>query len=344
MNHSLRRLAIRNKAILTFINACYNFKNRGIFLQRISENARCSIFDYYKLVQSIPYAPRDLVIDNNLYGLSHILKKYAGLDVTKSLDATIEHGIFFGNLVRQDDKIYPVKSIVTFGSRRIKHLQQGKINKEIISIGPYIHYASSLLSEGEFIELKKQLGKVLLVFPSHGIIGTSSAYDLKAFISEIERIRKDFDTVLVSLYWTDVLNPQLVSMYENYGYSIVTSGHRFDLNFLSRQKSIIQLADYTMSNNIGTHVGYCIYLNKPHYIFQQKIDCVYQNKGVEKHITSSRTSENELSYQKEWEEVCSAFNMDVRMITAEQKSVVEEFWGISFLKTPEELKLALPVV
>ena len=105
------------------------------------------------------------------------------------------------------------------------------------------------------------LGRTLLVFPSHGIIGVTATFNNDEFIEEIERVRKDFDTVLISLYWTVVLNPDLVASYEALGYKIVTSGHRFDLNFLSRQRSFIELADYTMSNNLGTHVGYCIHLN-----------------------------------------------------------------------------------
>lgn len=344
MNHSLRRLAIGNKSVLTMVNAFYNLKNRRKFSQLINVNEKRSIFDYSTLAQAIPYAPSDLVIDNNLYGLSYTLKQYAGIDVTRSLDATIEHGVFFGNLVRQDDRIYPVKSIVTYGHRRVAHLQQGAINKEIIPIGPYIHYASSLFSVEDFMELKKRLGKVLLVFPSHAIIGISTGYNLKNFIAEIERVRKEFDTVLISLYWLDALNTQLVSMYEEHGYTVVTSGHRFDLNFLSRQRSIIELADYTMSNSSGTHVGYCIHLNKPHYIFRQKIDYLYQNKSAEKHIISSRTNDNELSRQKELEEVCSFFDVDLRTITPEHKAVVEEFWGTSFIKTPEELRASLPVI
>lgn len=53
-----------------------------------------SLFDYDKLVVSIPYSPSELVIDNNLYGIAYWLKSYAGLDVNKSLDASIEHGVF----------------------------------------------------------------------------------------------------------------------------------------------------------------------------------------------------------------------------------------------------------
>lgn len=344
MNHSLRRLAIRNRFVLTLINKFYNLKNNHRFQQIITENKKLAIFDYKNLIKPIPYAPTDLVIDNNLYGLSYTLKKYAGLNVNRSLDASIEHGVFFGNLVRKDDRIYLVNSIITFGPRRIKHLKKGNINKTIIPIGPYIHYARPLLTDEQFLQLKSELGKVLLVFPSHGIIGVDLSYNLDDFINEIERIKVDYDNVLVSLYWTDALNTTLVNRYIEKGYKIVTSGHRFDLNFLSRQRSIIELADYTISNNLGTHVGYCIYLGKPHYIFRQKVDSRYKNRMTEKHVVTSRTEDNVNTYESELEEVCSHFDSDIRVITPEQKEIVEEFWGISFIKTPLELQKELAVV
>ncbi len=322
----------------------YNLKNRNIFLQRIEENKRSTIFDYQQLIKDIPYAPSDLVIDNNLYGLSYTIKRYAGLSTTKSLDGTIEHGVFFGNLVRKDDRIYPVSSIITYGNRRAQHLKNANINKKIIQIGPYIHYAQPLLSIHEIEQLKSELGKILLVFPSHGIIGSSATYNSNDFIAEIERIRKDYDTVLISLYWTDALNPLIVSQYENKGYKIVTSGHRFDINFLSRQRSIIELADYTISNNLGTHVGYCIYLNKPHYIYRQKVNYSYRDKKTEKHISSSRTEENMKTYLQELNEVCSFFDQDIRKITSAQQKVVAEFWGMDQIKTPDQLKSVLQLI
>ena len=104
------------------------------------------------------------------------------------------------------------------------------------------------------------------------------------------------------------------------------------------------MADYTISNNLGTHVGYCIYLGKPHYIFRQKVESCYKNKIVEKHVLSSCTEDNENTNQSELEEVCSYFDSDIRLITPEQKKIVEEFWGISYVKTPLELRNELMVI
>lgn len=338
MNHNLRHNIIKRTWLVKLINILFRLKNRTVFLREVDRRRKISIFNFAELVRPLQYSPTDIVIDNNLYGLSYCLKKYAGIDTSKGLNSTIEHGVFFGNLVREDDFLYKVDNIITFGTRREKHLQAGRINKNIIPIGPYIHYAEPLLSNEDFQQTKAKLGKVLLVFPSHSIVGVAANYCFDSFIAEIEKVRKDFDTVLVSLYWIDAMNSVLVKKYEDLGYKIVTSGHRYDLCFLSRQRSIIELSDYTMSNNLGTHVGYCIYLNKPHYIFRQSVSGVAKNEKIKKHADAVRNELQQISCDDEFAEGSAYFNKRELEITKDQRRIVDEIWGISHIKSQNELQ------
>ena len=73
------------------------------------------------------------------------------------------------------------------------------------------------------------------------------------------------------IYYKDILNNIYPKYFEDAGFKIVTAGNLYDINFLSRLKLIIQLADFTASTSIGTHTGYCVYLNKPHFLIKQKI-------------------------------------------------------------------------
>lgn len=343
MNHRLMNWVISSNLRVELINLLYRLYNSKKFKKGIETRKHTSLFNYSKLVEPLPYVPTELVIDNNLYGIAFALKKYAGLDVNKSLDAYIEHGIFFGNLVRPEQKIWNVSQNITFSRVREMHLLNSNIGKKILPIGPFIHYADSLLNEVEIDDLKKCLGRVLLVFPSHSIIGVNSSFSYDSFIAEIEKIRKHFDTVLISLYWVDVLKPEVVQMYEAKGYKIVTSGHRYDLYFLSRQKTLIQLADMTMSNSVGTHVGYCVYLNKPHYIYQQKINNVGLNKKLQKHFDAVRNEEQLLSEEMEKNEILSKFSTYQEFISKEQESVVDKFWGSSLVRKPQDLYNELQV-
>ena len=75
-------------------------------------------------------------------------------------------------------------------------------------------------------------------------------------------LAKQYDTVMVSVYWNDV-ESKLYGMFEKCGAILVSSGFRGDKAFISRLKTLISLSDCVCGNAFGTHIGYAMYLNKP---------------------------------------------------------------------------------
>ena len=207
------------------------------------------------------------------------------------------------------------------------------VDKELVAIGPYINYTSTLLSDETIQQLKEQMGKTLLVFPSHSIDSEAASYNIESFINELENIRNGYDTILVCLFWVDALNNTLVEKYNKMNYRLCTAGHLHDTNFLSRLRSIIELSDFTVSNNVGTHVGYCISLGKPHYIFRNNVSRVLKHKK-EYFSEESRMP----TFNTETKEVYEAFSSLSNIISNQQYKVVDKYWGLSQLKTPNELK------
>ncbi len=345
-NHNIKDFIVSQIWLVKIINFFFNLKNRKKFNVEVDKREKTSLFNYEKLIESLSYAPDEVVIDNNLYGIAYWLKKYSGIDTTRSLNAYIEHGVYFGNLVREDQKRIPVRSIITYSNIREKHLKEVRISKKIIKVGPYIHYVDGLLSSEEKNILKNELGKTLLVFPSHSIIGVNAQFDEDEFIKKIEEIAVNFDTVLVSLYWVDATKRNLVKQYENKGYKIVTSGHRFDLNFLSRQRTLIELSDYTMSNSVGTHIGYCVYLNKPHYVFKQEVEKLGDTPALQQHFDKVRNEKQLFTEEQEIQEVERAFSSfySTSDITEEQRKVVDKYWGVEYIRTPQVLKNMLSII
>jgi hypothetical protein len=339
LKYRIRKYSIKSKCIMLIVSFVYRLMNENVFRKRIAENLRASLFDYKTLVKDIPYFPTDLVIDNNLYGLTNVLKEYCGIQLDKSLDVYIEHGVYFGPFVRWDQYVWNVSYNITFGQQRCNHLLNKKINKKILAIGPYIHYAQNLFDNNEIKLFKKTYGKILLVFPTHCGPETGVEFDVKSFIHEIELIRIDrFDSVFISLYWLDIIDGKYISCYEEMGYKIVTSGHRFDINFLNRQKTLIELADFTMSNYAGTHVGYCIYLRKPHYIYKQEVEYIEANG---KNSFELWTDDDTRLRLLEELEINNSFGVYKNFISEEDNKVVDMYWGTSFIKSPEELRKIL---
>lgn len=336
MREWILRKSYTNKIISKIVYTFFNFLYKKKYDKEVKKRALLSIFEYDKLTKKLPYKPNEYIIDNNLYGIGFWLKKYSGLMKSFKINGYVEHGLFIGSLVKKESIDCFANSIFTFGESRFNHLSK-RTNKRINIIGPYIHYADSLLNEFETLKQKKDLGSVLLVFPSHSIKDLAVDYDSKEFVNEIKKIAKSYDSVLVCLYYIDALNEKITNFYEAHGFKITTAGHAYDYNFLSRLKSIIKLADYTISNSTGTHVGYCIYLNKPHYIFSQKTN--YQGKNIKE--LKLRSVYETKTLKLEQEEIKTAFSLKNNGITNEQKEIVDKYWGLPYIMTPEALSIVL---
>ena len=80
-----------------------------------------------------------------------------------------------------------------------------------------------------------------------------------------------------------------------------------------------------MSNDIGTHIGYCIALSKPHYLYKQKI--VIDNICVPLEAIT-RNRKISIERDKEYNSITRAFNKFSFEITKEQRTLVNYYWGI----------------
>lgn len=331
MKEFVKKIIITIKPINIFyviVMRCLNKKSKKM----TEERSQLSIFDYQSAIEDMPLYPADLVHDNNYYGLSYWLQKF--MNKKSPLNSYIEHGLVLGSFVKTDAIEWCVPKIMTLSETRANHIRK-MTSKPVLKIGPYIHYADDLLSEQDFNKLKQKEGKILLVFPSHSIKNVETLFNNNDLITFIESKKDDFDSIIICLYWRDALNKELVESYINKGYKITSAGHIHDPNFLSRLKSIIKLSDFVLSNSVGTHIGYITYLNKPQMIFEQKVDY-----NVSKNDTRTFTQRNEENFDTavvEMNEIIKAFDSFSYEITSHQRDVINKYWGLSELKTKNEL-------
>ncbi len=310
-------------------------RNRD-FKKEVERRAKLDLFDYNEIAMPLPKSYYELLTDNNYFGIGYSLREYAGVK-KNYCNALVEHGYFFGKYVQEMEKITFAKKILSFGDVRKKHIEAVVKEKEVIPIGPYIHYATDYYDEKRFMELKAKLGRTLLVFFSHSDTGASVSFDLDFLIGKINSIRKDFQTVVISLFWSDI-NPKIEKRLNEEGYLIFSSGHRYDYYFLSRQKTMIKLADVTMSNSTGTHLAYCSYLNKPHWIVRQIItQNALNKKGVANNIVSDILNKDEVN-QQENDELYQAFAEYRDVLTNEQRQLCDKYFGLSYVRSKEEIK------
>ncbi|SKB59941.1 hypothetical protein [Dyadobacter psychrophilus] len=312
------------------------------FPEQVKSRQSTDIFDLPKLSAPLPYYPQFYFDDCNYYGILFQLLQYSKIDITDSNlplhEIYLEHGIVIGNLVRADS-VNLAKKTLTYSDYRAQFILE-KTGKLPMLIGPYIHYAEGILDQEALSKIKKSLGRVLLVFPSHSIGAVAAEYDKHQFCLEIEKRKAGYDTVLVCMYWKDAQNGDH-DYYQKMGYKLTTAGHRDDLYFLNRLKSIISLADMVISNSTGTHIGYSLFLNKPNFLFKQDVTLVSKSKSGDNLLRNHYQTEVKNTKNKDNQQLYDTFNVFEEKITPEQYELVRYIWGFDYVRTPDELKSIL---
>lgn len=193
-----------------------------------------------------------------LYGIGETLFGDQ-IDRTELLPAT-EHGLIFYNTNWSDTALTARASCITFGEFR-KNILRKYYDTPIFEVGSYIQYAAPYYSEDKMREWKKENGKTVVVFPMHSTDDSRLSYGEKEYIKEIKKIATSYNTVLICMFWWNLDMP-IVKAFKQEGFKIASAGYREDPMFLRRQRTMIEMADYVVTDAIGTHVGYCHKLGK----------------------------------------------------------------------------------
>lgn len=295
-----------------------------------------------KLSQPIKQPDRYLItgeIGFSRYCMDKILKEYANFPLDEKIHAFFEHGVQITDYCQGFFRAHEYEPSIVPSQYRVEVLKKQKNYSGSYAIGPYIHYSKSLLSSDELNEEKERLGKTLLVFPSHSIEGALSRFDYEKFCEEIEIFSSDFDTVRICMYYKDVTLKRF-KPYEKKGFEVVTAGHFNDYNFMPRLKSIIETSDMTMSNEIGSHLGYCIYLNKPHFLsnsHETRYEKEKNGENAELMVKHSNIALNRRINNENVEKIREYFSKFEMKITNNQYELIKYLWGFDEIKTSKEL-------
>ena len=317
----------RKKWVVYFYNLQAIFSKKVVY----SHNKEF-IFDYKRIVANKKHICKEEYRANAFYGIASCLRSYSGY--SGEIDACIEHGVYFGDYVNDEEcKTSGFPAVFTFGAKRFGHLRS-KSQKLIFTIGPYIHYAHDLLEPSEIKQLKERWGKTLLVFPTHSVDRISVEMNSHRLVEEIESFKQDhyFKTVFVCLYYRDIELGR-DKEYLKAGYKVVSAGRREDKDFLNRLHTFFSLADYSISNNVGTHIGYSVAMNVPHTVIPEDVIYNVDSKLEEKHVT---TLHNDTAVIEK-KQVRNVFLEYSETITEIQKRICNVYWGNSCIRKPEEI-------
>lgn len=106
----------------------------------------------------------------------------------------------------------------------------------------------------------------------------------------------------------------------------------FNPLFLPRLKSILYCCDMIMANDAGSYIGQAAYLNKPCYLYHQKLDVdeTENKEDVQEYLI--RNTDN--FYKK----LFQTFNTPQDYISKEQRDMINYGWGNDLVMDKEGLK------
>ncbi len=272
----------------------------------------------------------EISFQNDYYSHAYWIKKYCGLSENYVVKATIEHACYMGaDYVWDCDISGRFHSIITLSPKREEILKKYTC-KSIYMLGPYMAYADYSKSLQELEEEKQRLGRTLVVFPCHSTDLVELQFDFSLFMRKIKELSSEFDTVRICMHYADILKKRYIQ-YEQEGFQVVSAGHMFDPMFLPRLKSILYCCNMIMSNDVGSYIGQAALLNKPCYLYRQKL----QQSGYKekRYIEEYITRDNDCFYNEMFER----FSEPQDCISAEQWKLINYGWGNHLVKSPEEL-------
>ena len=275
-------------------------------------------------------AERDLVTHehhkpNDYYGHATLLKRLVGQPLIHPLRLSIPHGLRFDSKLWEHDyrPDFPIGLVP--GPFRASAIAS-RVNARLVPVGPLIHYAPPALSPAAHAAAASRLGRMLLVFPAHSTHHVDAEFSHNDFIAALTAHARTFDSVVVCLYWRDVLRG-LAKPYKTAGFHVVTAGHIYDFAFLPRLRSMIELAAMTLSNRLGTHTGYCLHLGKPHHIHRQQVKIQIVHPEM---VPVPGEMDEAVRFD-------TLFGEYSEVITPAQREIVEQYWGTSHVRPAGEM-------
>lgn len=284
-----------------------------------------------------PTSPqRELTDTSHYYGHDIVLKRFADLPlVGPYLRHTVEHGLKVNPKATFEPLAKGTHSYLCMGDLRASSIRD-HIGANARAIGPWIHYAESFLSMETLTDLKRTLGKTLLVILAHNWPGAERSFDRGISVEEITRIQQaeHYDTVLLSSHFLDkdYLWP--------HDWIKISHGHKYNPWYLDCLKTALYVSDGLATNYFSSHVGYA---------YHEKLALHWINQGLTQDI-SGIDKNYEKTEADEWgmRNLLASKLIEILESSESQESksrllykLLDPYWGFSAIKTSYELKQIL---
>jgi len=343
INSTLRHFVEKNVYLSEIMKAGISHKyNREMenFINYISKvDSIKSIKDFEYGLKNIPgrimnsyYTLKHSYAENTMYGYANELLNYASI---KQKDIfylpLMEHGIAVDGYVRHDMN----RACIFQGRYLENYWNSNSKGVPCYCVGPYIHYARNYYDINKLEATKKQNGRTLLIFPPHSTEKEKNEYTLNKFNEYLfNNLSKNFDTIIACVFWAN-LDDSYIESLASKGVKLVSAGFKLDPLFVQRLRTILSLADTVLYPTFTTSIGFAYYLNKNIIFINNNSEYKmgfgddYSEKTKD-FLTKGVESQN-IIFSKQFNESAKPFNK-------EQESLINYYWGLDLIKTPEQIR------
>jgi len=260
------------------------------------------------------------------YGFNLLIKSYAKFPKYIPISFHIEHGWTALSEPLVSDLRTNKKLMLVFSKRREKAWKEKSDIPVVIMGSPFIHYRRTHKIE------RYPDAKGTIVYPSHSGTYVKATYDVEKYCKQLQSLDDEFKPITISLH-NDDIRRGLDKEFAKYGFNIVTSGHRDDVNFAKKFYNILRHYKYSTSNEINSATFYCVEMEIPFFILG---DIPYGvNDGRDMNVPMKVSI-------LDFEQVRIAYKMfntgPVKSISEEQKEYVYREMGVKNCISPQELK------
>lgn len=327
-----------SELVKSMVGYSYN-KNMTSFIKCISSiDSILDVDDFEEVLKEIPstlmgsyHTLKHSYGENTLYGYATNVLKYANLQPRDIFYLPyMEHGISVENFFQSN-----MKHPVIFQGRYKESFWRENSRTPIYFIGPYIHYAEDYYDETEVAHLRKKWGKTLLIFPPHSTEKDELKCEFKSFTNYLfNKIGRKYDTIIACVYWAN-FKDKYFDYLKACGVRIVSAGFKLDNFFVNRLKTIINLSDTVLFPFFTTSIGFAYYLGK-------KVICVDNTRDINYVLSKGlRKEEGQIlidGFNSMHRCFSYIFSETAEPFSKTQYELVNKYWGISEIKTPDEIR------
>jgi hypothetical protein len=280
---------------------------------------------------------------NSYYGMNYILKKFAGLPISKPLKVVLPHGLnLYKDFIWEAEKNALLPIIYNF-SPHLLEIYKEKTKKIILkATSPFLYLAKLL----EGIQQPKRTGTIF--FPSHSTHHLAAEIEFENILKELQALDDKYKPITICIYWRDY-NLNQHKIFQKNGYKIVSAGHMFDPKFLFRFYHLCSIHKYASSNDTGSQLFYSVIAGCSFFCLQSCNPIYFgENKFIPSQCIDVQSSQgNKFSpgsdkvYLERTTMLKNLFKSPQEKMNANQIQIVKTFLGAPNMKSSEELKKEL---